>query len=67
MKCNLSIVADEFHFPFECPAKTDYRTKVVPRIFLQPPSTYRFCRFMSSTKNKDILALSKFVWEARIT
>ena len=42
MKCNLSVVEDEFHFLFECPAYTDYRTNFVSRKFRQPPSTYDF-------------------------
>ena len=66
MKCNLSVIGDEFHFLSECPAYTDYHTIFVPGKFLQPPSKYDFCRFMSSTKKKDILAVSKFAWETNI-
>lgn len=68
-KCNRSVAYEEFHFPFECFAYTDYRTKFVTRKCIEPPSRYMhiFFRFMSSTKQnkkrrEEILALSKIVF-----
>ena len=73
VKRKLSVVGDVFHFLFDCPTCTHYRTRFVPRKFLQTPLTLLF---LSSTKQKEreregeeeeILAGSKVVWGTEIT
>ena len=50
VKRKLSVVGDVFHFLFDCPTCTHYRTRFVPRRFLQTPLTLLF---LSSTKQKE--------------
>ena len=54
---------------YNCHVYTEQYTELVPSKFLQPPSTYNFCRFTSSTKRKIInfFVLSKFVQKAKVT
>jgi len=65
-KCNMSVLGDEFHFIMVCPHFKHLRQDFIPRHFLQPMSSYNFCRLMKC-KSQKVLSLSKFIRFAGIS
>ena len=59
MKYDTSVVRVEFHFLFQCPAYTDYRTKCVHRKFLQPPITYVLLVDLCPPQKKNDFSFAK--------
>ena len=62
--CNMNKIEDEFHFLLVCPKYRDLRCKYFKRYFCHWPTLYKFENLMSSTSNKVIVNVAKFLYFA---
>ena len=61
--CN-SDIEDEYHFVIKCPIYSDIRVKYIKPAYIRNPSMYKFIKLMSTARKRELVNLSKFVFEA---
>ena len=62
--CNMAKVEDEFHFLLVCPKYRDLRCKYFKRYFCHWPTIHKLETLMSSTSNKVLNSIAKYIYYA---
>ncbi len=60
-KCESDDVGDEFHYIFICKNLAKQRKKYLPAYCLKNPSSHKYCSLMSTTNEKVLVNLVKFI------
>ncbi len=63
-QCNMQMVEDENHMLLVCPFYRDLRAKYFKPFFCRWPTINKFKDIMTSTNNKTLLNLSKFIFHS---
>ena len=63
--CNMRMIEDEYHFLLVCPHYNELRRKYFSQYFCHWPNMNKFKMLMSSTSEKILLRLSKYIYYAQ--
>ena len=62
--CNMKNIESEYHFLLVCPLYSSLRKKHLSNYYCHWPNIQKFCTLMSTTNNKTMYKLSKFLYSA---
>ena len=62
--CNANVIEDEYHFIIECPQYKDLRCKYIKLYYYKHPSVYRFIQLLTTSNNKELKNLGKYLVQA---
>jgi hypothetical protein len=65
--CHMNTVENEYHFLLTCPKYRDIRKRFLPNSIYTWPNINKFTSIMSSSSNKIINNISKFIYYANKT
>ena len=61
--CESNEIGDEFHYLFQCSKFNDGRIKYIKKHYYNNPSEYKMNRLFNESNKKQMLNLSKFIYE----